>query len=228
MDLGNTRAHWAIFEEREMISSGATMPKLEDIKGVEAAIASNVGSQDLKAIQNQLGIAIQELDHNSSLPIKIVYNSAESLGADRIAAAVAIHARFPEQAAMSIDLGTCITYDFVNAQGDYLGGAIAPGLSMRSKAMNQFTAKLPEVELSFPSAFIGNSTQHSLQSGVMHGVQYEIEGMISAAEKKFGKIQVILTGGDAFRLVKVIKNHIFADPNLVLKGLNEILLYNRG
>ncbi len=228
MDLGNTRTHWAVFEERDILSSGIALPAKEELQGIEAAIISQVGSQDLESLQEELGISVKVLKHNTPLPIKLKYKGVESLGTDRIAAAVATHARFPQQAAMSIDLGTCITYDVVNEKGEYLGGAISPGLAMRTKAMNQFTASLPEVEIEFPPEFIGNTTQHSLQSGVMHAVQYEIEGMIAAVEKKFDDIQVILTGGDAFRLVKVIKNHIFADSNLVLKGLNEILLYNRG
>jgi type III pantothenate kinase len=133
---------------------------------------------------------------------------------------------FPKANCLVVDAGTCITCEFIDSQGKYWGGAISPGLSMRFKAMNTFTARLPLVEPVDNPPLIGDSTVSSMQSGVIHGVVDELDGAIKRYSEKFDDLKVILTGGDCRFFENKLKASIFAVPELVLRGLNSILLYN--
>jgi type III pantothenate kinase len=137
----------------------------------------------------------------------------------------AAFAEFPYTDVLVLDAGTCLTYDFINAEGEYLGGAISPGLQMRAKAMNAFTADLPLVTPS-DTDLIGRNTTSSLESGCIHGMAAEIDGIINRYRERYYSLQVILTGGDAPSLQGHLKNHIFARPNTQPAGLNELLLFN--
>jgi len=227
IDIGNTRIHWAAFERRELVKSKSFDLGFFEFPEAEDYIYSSVSEipENLQAFLSKRGAL--KFDHQTPVPVKITYSSPESLGMDRLAAAVAAQSRFPKSNVLSIDMGTCITYDLIDSEGNYHGGAISPGVNMRIKAMNQFTAKLPKVNAEFPPQILGANTQQSLQSGVMNGIRNEMDGMIADFQLQFEDLQVILTGGDLHLFEEVLKNHIFADPNLVLRGLNEILLYNR-
>lgn len=170
---------------------------------------------------------IQFLDYESNLPLKLRYKTPKTLGNDRIAGAVAANAEFPGQHVLVIDAGTCITYDYVSANNEFYGGGISPGVYMRFKALNQFTARLPLIEkFSDSEELIGNSTEESIKSGVINGIKAEVEGIIKRYREKFPETKVIITGGDAYLFETKPKNNIFAQPNLVLRGLNKILLHN--
>lgn len=169
---------------------------------------------------------VLEINTLTSLPIKIHYKTPETLGNDRIALAVAGSQLYPEKDVLIIDAGTCITYDFVNKNKEYFGGGISPGIHMRFKALNAFTDKLPLVNPTNNPDLIGNSTTESILSGVMNGIYSEIEGIIDKYKMNFPGIEIILTGGDIIYFDKKLKNNIFANSNLVLKGLNMILDYN--
>jgi type III pantothenate kinase len=145
---------------------------------------------------------------------------------DRLAAVAGAHELYPHQNMLVIDAGSCITYDIVDRHGNYFGGNISPGLRMKLKALNTFTAKLPLIELHDPESFIGIDTASSILSGVVFGTVSEIEGLISLYRKKFADLQVILCGGDAAFFESKIKQHIFVVPQLVLIGLNSILEHN--
>ena len=133
---------------------------------------------------------------------------------------------YPTQNRLVIDAGTCITYDFIAANDDYLGGAISPGITIRYKSLNNFTAKLPLLEKKETENFIGNSTENSIHSGIINGVCYEIDGFISRYSDKFQDLTIILTGGDAVFLAKRLKNTIFANSNFLLESLNLLSLYS--
>lgn len=133
---------------------------------------------------------------------------------------------FPSKNVLVIDAGTCITFDFVNSNNEYLGGAISPGIRMRYKALHNLTANLPLLETEMPDHFIGNSTKNAINSGVVYGVLNEIDGVIKAYKEEFSDLTVILTGGDSNFLSKQLKSSIFANSNFLLKGLNFILKYN--
>ncbi|MEM6965489.1 MAG: type III pantothenate kinase, partial [Bacteroidota bacterium] len=143
-----------------------------------------------------------------------------------LAGVVAAFDFFPHENTLVIDAGTCITYDFVDKNGHYLGGSIAPGMKMRLQAMHHFTAKLPLVEQKPLRKFIGNDTVSALRTGGQMGIVMEISGFIETYNKTFGKINTILTGGDTGFLAKHLEKPIFVKNNLILHGLNQILNYN--
>lgn len=166
------------------------------------------------------------LDGHVKLPITVNYRTPDTLGKDRIAAVVGANLLKPNQDILVIDAGTAITYDFINSSGVYLGGNISPGMTTRFRALNQFTSKLPLVQETDEVAPIGFDTQSAIQSGVVRGIIYEMDGYIEEYRKKTPSLLVFLTGGHSIYFERRLKNSIFADINLVLTGLNRILEYN--
>ena len=168
------------------------------------------------------------MSHTTALPFTLEYQSPDTLGKDRIAAVAGAQAQFPNQNTLVIDAGTCVTYDFLTAEGVYLGGAISPGVQLRLRAMNHYTNKLPLLNwdgIKRPQS-VGNTTINSMLSGAVNGLVLEMRGFVERYEKQYKALKIVITGGDSNFFVKELKNGIFADPNLVLKGLNEILIYN--
>tara|TARA_B100000886_G_C20309054_1_gene443048 strand:+ start:132 stop:836 length:705 start_codon:yes stop_codon:yes gene_type:complete len=166
------------------------------------------------------------LNKSTPLPIKVLYKSPTSLGNDRIALAVGATMNFPNKNVLVIDAGTCITYDFINSKKEYLGGSISPGIQMRYSALHQFTSQLPLLESVDTATLTGINTEGSIHSGVINGVLVEIDGMIQRYTNQYPDIKVIITGGNANFFDKGLKNTIFANPNLLMEGLNKILDYN--
>ena len=169
---------------------------------------------------------ISILSHQTPLPFRLNYSTPATLGSDRIAAVAAAWARFPDKNVLIIDMGTCITYDILTSRGIYEGGSISPGIHMRLKALHAFTGKLPLVEPVMKTPFTGKSTVESILSGVMCGVQAEIDQFIQTYEKIYEELTVIVGGGDNNYFDKQFKNNIFAASNLVLDGLRVILDFN--
>jgi len=163
-----------------------------------------------------------------SLPVPVHnhYQTPQTLGVDRLAGVCGAVQLFPGENTLVIDAGTCITYDFIDQNKNYLGGAIAPGLTMRFKALHTFTSRLPLINQTADAPLIGNSTETSIQSGVMNGLLAETEGIINRYREKYRDLRVILCGGDAHFFENKLKASIFASPDLVLIGLNSILIYN--
>ena len=166
-----------------------------------------------------------ELNDNVKYPVKINYNNTNDLGKDRLAAIIGAINLYNYENILILDIGTCLTIDFIN-NNKYLGGRISPGLEMRYKALNKFTAKLPLCEKNFKNLKYGNSTLTSIQSGVQTGMIDEIDTLITEFKQENKNNVVIGTGGDCFFFEKELKNSIFADQFLVLRGLNEILDFN--
>lgn len=234
VDIGNSYTKLAICSPTEVLSvqrvevlSHELIESVINDFSVERSIVSAVGRLD-EDIFNTLSKKIPVLYFSSTtpIPIKNCYATPSTLGADRLAAAVGANSLYPNANALSIDLGTAITYDFINEKGEYLGGAISPGITTRLRALHHFTQKLPEVEFKNSYSLIGNNTHDSILSGVMNGVVNEVDGYISLIRNDYGDIMVLLTGGDAFFFEKKLKNSIFVHPNLVILGLNRILNYN--
>ena len=201
---------------------------------VESSILSSVVS-DSNNIEKFLRRNTQFIKLIPSIPIPIhnLYKTPESLGMDRLANVVGAHSLFPKKNILVISAGTCITYDVLTARSDYFGGNITPGLDMRLKAMNTFTARLPLVKKQMTQDLFGKTTAASMLTGVMKGASMEMQGFISAYKKEYPPLKVIITGGDASFFEATIvhgnphgKNKTFAVPHLVLYGLNEILLLN--
>ncbi len=166
------------------------------------------------------------LDHRTPLPLANAYQTPHTLGTDRMAAAVGAWSEAPGHNILIIDAGTCVTYDIVSAAGIYEGGNIAPGLRMRLQAMHEFTQRLPLVDIPLRLPWLGRNTTEALQAGGVGGMLLEMGGMITRYRRRLENLKVFLTGGDANFFGNHLKRRIFVSPELVLKGLNQILLYN--
>lgn len=232
VDYGNTSAKIGIFED-DVLKERHAFGKTEDViaflanfSGGRIIISSvNAEMKDLpKALNGYRDVVA--LTPATPLPLRNQYASPETLGMDRIAAACGAWHLFPSANSLVIDAGTCITYDFVEQSGAYLGGAISPGLNMRLRAMHTFTARLPLVEAEVAPQFTGDSTVSCMQSGAFWGMVDEINGAIGRYREKYPDLHVILTGGDAAFFENKLKASIFASPELVLVGLNRILSHN--
>ena len=161
------------------------------------------------------------------LPVKVLYKTPETLGNDRLANVCGARIQYPDANVLVIDMGTCIKYDFISADGFYHGGGISPGLTMRYKALTRFTSQLPyfkPVE-EFP-VLIGQSTEGSMRSGVENGILEEVKGIISQYQELFDQTLIMLTGGDCAKFADKLKSPIFVAPNLTLSGLKVILDHN--
>lgn len=165
-----------------------------------------------------------EVTQLQQLPFIMAYKSPKTLGKDRLCNAAALAQLAPGKPKLAIDLGTCIKFDFVTAQQEYLGGSISPGLEMRAKALATFTAKLPQLAIHPSATIIGNDSKTSMEIGTFLGWQKEIEGMLEAYLKDYPDLQVFITGGDAKHFDMGQKNGIFVHENLTLEGILALYL----
>lgn len=232
IDIGNTQLKAALFEGVDLIEhfnvSYNDLGKI--IRILTEYPLDRIALSHVRAIPDELKHALKgkenmvySWDESFRIPLVIDYKTPETLGHDRICNAVAAHSFYPLKNALIIDLGTCNKYDFVNEKGVYLGGAISPGFEMRYLAMHHFTNQLPLLDASACDNFQGDSTKNSMHSGAYYGIIGEINYYIEQYKSRFNDIEVILTGGFSTYFDKEVKNHIFADPYLTLKGLNIIL-----
>ena len=231
LDAGNSRIKFGLFDEDKLIKSGSlfnhenigNVISADKISQITVIISCSVLS-DIN-ISGLPDVKYTAINHKSIFPFNINYKTPDTLGIDRIVACVSNYKH--NQDYLVIDAGTCITYDYVSAEKGYLGGAISPGLSLRFKSMNNFTDKLPLIN-TFESEphFIGNSTESCLKSGVINGLVAEINGFITRFKILSPNLTIYLTGGDAIFLGDELKNDIFVDQYLVLKGLNKLIKLN--
>ncbi len=236
IDIGNTRSKLAVFDsegslQKLIVRQTFSQKKLEKVLNkydVQYAILSSVRRKNgkIKRLLEQRTEQYITLDPSVEVPIQNKYHSPETLGRDRLALVVGAVALFPNSDILVIDAGTCITYDFINANKEYLGGSISLGIEMRFRALHQLTAKLPLVEPQDLDSHIGDTTDSSIQTGVQCGVVYEMQGFIAAYQAQYPDLRILITGGNASFFESRFKNQIFAVPNLVLKGLNQILTHN--
>jgi len=237
IDAGNTHIKFAVFR-RDVLLHVETSPEagfadhikslFEQYPNIERAIISSVSNlQDYAADVVSVFCEVYVLSPRSKIPFKNSYATPQTLGPDRLALATAAFYENPKGNTLVIDAGTCITYDMVNDYGEYLGGAISPGLYMRYNALHEFTERLPKLTPENILDFIGNATESSIHSGVVNGLCLEIDGVIEQYKSRFQDLTVILTGGDAQFLSKRLKSTIFAHSNFLLKGLNQLLDYNK-
>jgi type III pantothenate kinase len=237
LDLGNSSGKIAVCKGTQVIES-AVYEKITEreityfhtrYKGLEGVIISSVVN-DYREMIDYLGSLFNpciELDHNTPIPLANRYRTPDTLGYDRIAAAVGAYTIYPGKTVLVIDAGTAITYDIVTAKGEYLGGNISPGLGIRFKSLNKFTNRLPLLERPDETpALLGTSTREAIEAGIVNGILFEIDGFIAALHQKHLKLQVVLTGGDAKYFEGKLKSSIFVNLNLNLIGLNRILEHN--
>ena len=237
IDVGNTRIKAAVFEQNTLLEVFVftkeellnqvdfilnTFPKIQNL------VVASVGSIEKNAfLQLKNKVKIHFISHESKLPFTNLYGTPTTLGIDRMVLASGAVLNYPNQNRLVIDVGTCITYDFIDENNNYLGGAISPGIRLRYESLHYQTAKLPLLTKKFPEHFIGNSTQESIHSGVINGVALEIEGFIELYKSQYAKFIIILTGGDTEFLAKRLKNTIFANSNFLLESLNQTFQYNQ-
>jgi len=186
----------------------------------------NYSREIIDYLNNLYQICI-ELNHSTPIPLDNKYTTPDTLGYDRIATAVGAYTICPGKNVLVIDAGTAITYDIVTARGEFLGGNISQGVDIRFKSLNKYTTRLPHLER--PEGIpplVGSSTREAIQSGIINGLLFEMDGFIGAIRELYPKLQVVLTGGDAKYFVGKLKSSIFVDPNLNLIGLNRILEHN--
>jgi len=232
-DIGNSFSKLALFKDQEILrfqrfetlQEDVVRNFLQNIAPELIGIASvGDGDAEIAPFFRPFGNPVF-ISSMSPLPINTTYGTRNTLGVDRIANATAIHTLASGKAALAIDTGTCLTYDFITAEGEHQGGAISPGIRLRALAMHDHSARLPYVLPHAAPDLVGTTTEASMTSGIYNGIIAEIEGIVGRYRTDHPDLYVVLTGGDALSFQRVIKSAIFADPLLTLKGIHEILLH---
>ena len=237
IDSGNTRIKLALFNEHDLMFN-VPLDKLEtdhlqlllqEHPQLDKAILSAVRDYptDIRDFLNSNFEQFLELNSKTPIPITNRYRTPETLGHDRLAAAIGAWDLFPSQNLLIIDAGTAVTYDIVSEKNEYLGGNISPGLEMRFSALNQFTGKLPRIHPADQFELVGSDTESAIRAGVQMGLIFETEQYINFFNKIYKNLKVVITGGDAKFFDKILKKSIFVNFNIGLFGLNRILEYNK-
>ncbi|MBY0427449.1 MAG: type III pantothenate kinase [Cytophagales bacterium] len=233
IDAGNTSIKLGVFNSDGSLDVKYDLNEFDLIKIVNGSpeskvIIASVGStlvNFFNLVQDRERIFL--LNDQLKLPVKNEYKTPQTLGPDRLAAVCGAWDKMPKRDILIIDSGTCITFDFINKAGEYLGGMISPGLNLRYKSLNEHTNRLPLFsKTDMAIDLIGENTEQSIRSGVQNGLLFEINGTIQAFKSKYPDLHVFICGGDAGIFESKINHPIFADPNLVLSGLHAILKFN--
>lgn len=238
VDIGNSKTKIGVFQNDDLYpvktftyrSLQQTREILKEYTCEHACIVSVAApNENLTLLIKDLISAeeILSIQHTTALPITNHYATPETLGKDRLCAAVAAAFIFENKNCLVIDCGTCIKYDFITQDKKYLGGSISLGLNMRYKALHHFTDRLPLLSYEQrPTHYIGTDTQSSMQTGVVTAIEQEMQGFISTYQNDYPDLEILLSGGDASKFVNSFKNRIFAVENIVLIGAHQILKYN--
>ena len=239
IDQGNSRTKVALMTDDGKIIkdfiyrqfSSAEVERLFELYDITDSIVSSVVDIEA-AVVNTLHRLSQHFvlfDHMTPVPVFNRYESPRTLGLDRLAAAVGAKCLCPDENLLIIDAGSAITYDFVTAEGEYIGGNIAPGIKMRLTVLHRMTKKLPlvEVEENELLPLFGKNTRDAIAAGVIRGVAYEVKGYMRTLKEKMPHFQTFLTGGHAPFVLKNVRMEMRYEKNLVLIGLNEILRFNK-
>ena len=226
-DFGNTRSKVAVFENDTLLETidlsddlfaavDSCLKQYQPVKTVLCSVVDHdVRVEEMLATQTRF----HKISHQSKLNYKIQVSKPETIGSDRLAILAAARNLYPDQNTLVVAVGTCITYNFINKFGEFLGGAISPGMEMRFKVMHTETAKLPLVKQEWNTPIIGYDTASNLKSGVIWGVVHEIDGFIEQYGNRYSCFNAVLTGGNGVYFASQLKNRIFADPNFIFKGL---------
>ena len=227
VDIGNTKTKYAYFVDGCIKEKGdcriGDISKIvydysRKVKNIMLSSVKPIPECILSKPKNQ-ACKLIVLSSEMEMPFKTLYKTPKTLGADRLALVAGAVFGFSNKPVLIIDVGTCITIDFVDSKTKYLGGSISPGLQMRLNALSNQTSALPLVRLSKPKDLIGNSTKESILSGVVNGAIKELDGTIDAYKKRYPDTIVVITGGDASFFDKKLKNSIFVDEDILLKGM---------
>ena len=238
IDQGNSRTKVALFRENGSIAkhfiykhfASAEVEQLFQLYTIEDSIISSVVNIE-PAVVNALTKHSRHFvlfDHNTPLPVKNQYATPATLGQDRLAASVGANAIYPNENILIIDAGSAITYDFVSEDGSFVGGNIAPGLKMRFTILQRMTKKLPLVEAEENEILplFGRNTRDAIAAGVIRGIVFEVKGYMRDLQEQISHYKTIITGGNAPFILHGLQADVRFERHLVLKGLNQILLYN--
>ena len=229
-DFGNTRLKYAVFnnkilseenvlENDEPLTVETLLARVKPDKTILSSVIDH--NPDIEEIMKKSS-SFHKLTYDSNLPFTSPVGKPATIGADRLALCAAAVNLFPGKNNLAIGLGTCITYNFINKRNEFIGGSISPGMDMRFRSLNAFTAKLPLIKEEWNFPLMGYDTTTNILSGVLIGMAKEIDGFIEAYAEKYTNYNVLLTGGNALYFVPHLKNKIFADPDLIFKGLYAI------
>jgi type III pantothenate kinase len=234
IDIGNTSTKIALYEggviiRKERVNSPdqETVVSFIGKKRIRRAIVSSVSrdpSALLEFLSDKAGV-VHRLTWQSHFPFMIDYETPETLGVDRLAAAAGAILHHPGQDLLVIDAGSALTLDLV-AEGAFSGGNISPGLSMRFRALNEFTGRLPLVNAGKDFSFPGKSTNDAITGGVVMGLVFEINEYIRTFEERYKKLITVITGGDSETIASFTRRKMLLYPDLVTDGLNYLLDYN--
>jgi len=234
-DFGNTRMKCAVFRNDVLVNevvmeddSEQTIRQLigeyhPDKSILSSVIHHNPVMEDLLKEFTRF----HKLDHLSRVPVTTPVGKPETIGADRLALVVAAATLYPGKNNLVIGLGSAITYNYVNKYKEFIGGGISPGMQMRFKSLQAFTAKLPLVKADWNFPLAGYDTRTNILSGVILGMAKEVDGIIDAYEEKYDNFNVLLSGGDAGYFTRHLKKKVTLDPHLIYKGLYAISEFNQ-
>ena len=229
IDIGNTRTKVAVYENNiilniEIFEQINFRKKIQNLisespqkTNIILTSVKNFSQDDEKWLSEISNLTV--ITSKTPLPFINKYATPETLGIDRRVLASGAVLKFPKENRLVIDAGTCITYDFITANDEYLGGAISPGINLKYKSLNDYTDKLPLLAINDKHNLIGDTTSTSIHSGIINSTIFEIEGFIERYTNEYQNLTIILTGGDADFLAKRLKNTIFAYPNFLLESL---------
>lgn len=234
IDIGNTKAKYAVFNDKNIVETNYFEPENDDLQrllekypDINKGIISSVGGKIDECLAQLKNIKMIVLSNETKLPFSLTYKEKSKIGADRLALVAAAFAEKPHQNSLVVDIGTCITYDILTSDDRHLGGPISPGMKLRFKAMHEHTALLPLCEPTHNDLkIICDDTIECLQSGVQLGVLHEIKEFIELYSLKFNNLNVFISGGDNIFLQNQLKNYTFASSNFMFNGLRLILKYN--
>ncbi len=235
IDIGNTQTKIAcinqgiVFDKITTLSctSAVVSDFLSKHKNIQKAIVASV--QDYPAelfefLQSKLGHCFF-FDAELPIPIANNYQSKNTLGGDRLAACIGAWSLYPNNNILVIDAGTAITFDVISVDKGYIGGCISPGITMRFKALNHFTRKLPLLEVNNNFKLIGTDTNTAIIGGVENGFIFEIDGYIHNLQQQYSNLKVVITGGDADFICSHISYSVENNSDILLLGLDTILNY---
>lgn len=234
VDMGNSSSKVAVFDGDRMVYNGRlTVAPDMDIRllaeqfSFDGCVYACVGEEQealLAAMAESVSTVPLRVTGLTPTPLVNDYHSPETLGADRLAAAVgAFTMAEAGRPILIVDIGTCLTYDVVTADGHYLGGNISPGIGMRLRSLHEHTARLPLVTSGGDVPFVGYDTPSAIRAGVVGGIELEIAGYARRLAEEHADLQVFLTGGNGPRFASVLPDALL-HPYLVETGLNRILM----
>lgn len=234
LDFGNTHVKAFIFENNTIVSTQIfTLPEFENNidsyihkEKISQCISCSVTDNSRIIERIKAIVPCMEFSDITPIPLSNLYESKQTLGLDRLAAAIGAEEISPNSNKLIIDFGTAITIDFISKEKEFKGGNISVGMESRFKALHDYTNKLPKLSAQENISLYGKNTQEAIQNGVIQGIIFEVEGYILKYQTIFPDILVFLTGGDAKFFEKMVKKPIFAEPNLIAFGLHRILQYN--